>query len=222
MKILIVDDESAISTLLEYNLRKKDYETFVASDGKEAFEQYKRNKFDLLIIDLMLPKIDGITLIKKIRERNDDVLILILSAKGTKKDIVKGLNSGADDYVIKPFSPEEIVARVAALLRRHNSDVKKNTKFEIFGNILTLPSRKEVELTKKELELFKYLHKNKNQILSREQIIENVWPFDNNSGRVVDIQVSHLREKIEFNPKKPIFLKTIRGFGYKLEEGNEE
>ncbi|MDO1605126.1 response regulator transcription factor [Lactobacillus sp. YT155] len=218
MKILIVDDEESITTLLEYNLNNQGYETMVAHDGKEALELYRANHFDLLIVDLMLPKIDGITLTKKIREQHGTTLILMLTALGTKKDVIKGLNAGADDYLIKPFDVEEMLARVAALLRRVQTDITSSSRFTVKENFVTLPNGQTVGLTKKESELFNYLHTNRNQILSRDQIMANVWPEDSNSGRVVDIQISHLREKIETDAKKPQFLKTIRGFGYRLEE----
>lgn len=218
MKILIVDDEESITTLLEYNLNNQGYETMVAHDGKEALELYQDNHFDLLIVDLMLPKIDGITLTKKIREKHGTTLILMLTALGTKKDVIKGLNAGADDYLIKPFDVEEMLARVAALLRRVQTDITSSSRFTVKENFVTLPNGQTVELTKKESELFNYLHTNRNQVLSRDQIMANVWPEDSNSGRVVDIQISHLREKIETDAKKPQFLKTIRGFGYRLEE----
>lgn len=221
MKILIVDDEISIATLLEYNLKQAGYETVVAHDGKTAFDTYQNDHFDLAILDLMLPKIDGVSLTKKIRQNNEEIAILMLTALSAKQDIIKGLNAGADDYVAKPFSPDEILARVAALLRRKKSSVPTKI-FELSDNFLQLPSGKKVELTKKETELLQYLHHNRRQILSREQIMENVWPLDDNSGRVVDIQISHLREKIESDPKKPQYLLTVRGFGYKLEEPDEK
>ncbi|GKQ43056.1 DNA-binding response regulator [Companilactobacillus sp. RD055328] len=217
MKILIVDDEISIATLLEYNLQQAEYETVVVHNGQDAFAKYQEEHFDVVILDLMLPKIDGITLAKKIRKLDNEIAILMLTALGTKQDVIKGLNSGADDYVVKPFSPEEIIARVGALVRR-KSDIVTKSMFEVVGNKVQLPNGEEKELTKKENELLNYFIHNRQQVLSREQIMDNVWPLDDNSGRVVDMQIRHLREKIEEDPKNPQYLVTVRGFGYKLEE----
>lgn len=222
-KILVVEDDYAISTLLKYNLEKNNYLVDIVSDGKNALISQNEENYDLLILDIMLPQLDGISVTKKLRDQGDDVSILMLTALSTKKDIIKGLNSGADDYVVKPFSPDEMLARVAALLRRKLPKSKKNSSFKLQENILTTPEGKVEKLTRKESELFDYLHKNAGIILNREQILLNVWPLDaDSSGRSVDIQISHLRDKIEEDSKNPKYLLTVRGFGYKLEELNED
>lgn len=222
-KILVVEDDYAISTLLKYNLEKNNYLVDIVSDGKSALISQNEKKYDLLILDIMLPQLDGISVTKKLRNQSDDVSILMLTALSTKKNIIRGLNSGADDYVVKPFSSDEILARVAALLRRKGPKLKKNSGFALEENILTTPEGKVEKLTRKESELFDYLHRNTGIILNREQILLNVWPLDaDSSGRSVDIQISHLRDKIEEDSKNPKYLLTVRGFGYKLEEPNEE
>lgn len=220
-KILVVEDDYAIATLLKYNLEKNNYLVSVVSDGESAVQSQINEKFDLLVLDLMLPKLDGISVTKKLRNQNDEVAILMVTALSTKKDIIKGLDAGADDYITKPFNIEEMLARVAALLRRVPQ--KRNQgKFILVDNLITTPNGKTKKLTKKEAELFKYLYKNRGIVLNREQILMNVWPLDaDSSGRSVDIQISHLRDKIEGNTKDPQYLLTIRGFGYKLEEPHE-
>lgn len=222
-KILIVEDDPSIATLLEYNLKKMNYIVQIAIDGKEGFELFKSNNFDIILMDLMLPKIDGITLTKKIRLIDNEISILMLTALSAKQDIIKGLNVGADDYVTKPFSPDEIVARIQALLRRKKPLEKKEKHFIFKNNLLINSNGMEVELTRKEFELFNYLYKNAGQVLSREQIITNVWPIEREvSSRAIDMQVRHLREKIEDDSKNPKYLLTVRGFGYKLEVPDED
>lgn len=227
-KILIVDDEQSIRTLLEYNLKQEQYETISAADGEEAVHKTESEQPDLILLDLMLPKMDGIDVCKTLRQRGIETPIIMLTAKGDELDKVLGLEIGADDYMTKPFSPREVVARVKAVLRRTGD---RNNRDEENGllqsGVLTVHpeqyiaylNKEELEFTPKEFELLVYFMQNKNRVLSRDQLLSAVWNYDfAGDTRIVDVHVSHLREKIEENTKKPLFIKTVRGIGYKFEE----
>jgi two-component system, OmpR family, alkaline phosphatase synthesis response regulator PhoP len=227
-KILIVDDEQPIRTLLEYNLKQAQYETITAADGEEAVLKTEMEKPDLILLDLMLPKMDGIDVCKTLRQRGLDIPIIMLTAKGDELDKVLGLEIGADDYMTKPFSPREVVARVKAVLRRSGERVGRIEETGILTTgLLRVHAEQyeayldnvELEFTPKEFELLVYFMQNKNRVLSRDQLLSAVWNYDfAGDTRIVDVHVSHLREKIEENTKKPIFIKTVRGIGYKFEE----
>lgn len=227
-KILIVDDEQPIRTLLEYNLKQSNFQTLTAADGEEALEVIQEEQPDLILLDLMLPKIDGIDICKQLRHADNHVPIIMLTARGEEPDKVLGLEIGADDYMTKPFSPREVVARVKAVLRRTGKQqVTKETEDSIReGDLIVYPDRYEVqkgdialEFTPKEFELLVYFMQNKNRVLSRDQLLSAVWNYDfAGDTRIVDVHVSHLREKIEDTTKKPKFIKTVRGIGYKFEE----
>ncbi|ADP33399.1 response regulator transcription factor [Bacillus atrophaeus] len=232
-KILVVDDEESIVTLLQYNLERSGYEVVTASDGEEALKQAETEKPDLIVLDLMLPKLDGIEVCKQLRQQKLMFPILMLTAKDEEFDKVLGLELGADDYMTKPFSPREVNARVKAILRRSEiaspsfdgqNDVKDGQL--IIGDLKILPDHYEayfksnqLELTPKEFELLLYLGKHKGRVLTRDLLLSAVWNYDfAGDTRIVDVHISHLRDKIETNTKKPIYIKTIRGLGYKLEE----
>nr|WP_218843253.1 response regulator transcription factor [Sporosarcina sp. JAI121] len=225
---MIVDDEQSIRTLLEYNLKQAQYETITAADGEEAILKTETEKPDLILLDLMLPKMDGIDVCKTLRQRGLDIPIIMLTAKGDELDKVLGLEIGADDYMTKPFSPREVVARVKAVLRRSGEWAGRNDENRtLTSGLLTVHSeqyeayldKEELEFTPKEFELLVYFMQNKNRVLSRDQLLSAVWNYDfAGDTRIVDVHVSHLREKIEENTKKPIFIKTVRGIGYKFEE----
>ncbi|WP_203246671.1 response regulator transcription factor [Sporosarcina beigongshangi] len=228
-KILIVDDEQPIRTLLEYNLQQAQYETISAADGEEAVQQAELEKPDLILLDLMLPKMDGLDVCKTLRQRGADIPIIMLTAKGDEFDKVLGLEIGADDYMTKPFSPREVVARVKAVLRRSGDAGGRDEEESgiISSGALTVHPEQyvayldngELEFTPKEFELLVYFMQNKNRVLSRDQLLSAVWNYDfAGDTRIVDVHVSHLREKIEENTKKPAFIKTVRGIGYKFEE----
>ncbi|MDX8363958.1 response regulator transcription factor [Cytobacillus sp. IB215665] len=231
-KILVVDDEQSIVTLLTYNLQQAGYEVIVATDGQSGKQKAISEKPDLIILDLMLPQIDGIEVCKQLRLEKVFTPILMLTAKDDEFDKVLGLELGADDYMTKPFSPREVVARVKAILRRMqisnqvNSESVEDQDAIIIGNLKIIPEHYEayflgekLELTPKEFELLLYLCKNKGRVLTRDQLLSAVWNYDFvGDTRIVDVHVSHLREKIEMNTRKPIYIKTIRGLGYKLEE----
>ncbi|OEH91861.1 response regulator transcription factor [Bacillus solimangrovi] len=230
-KILVVDDEQSILTLLQYNLEQAGYEVITAMDGEEALVQAKVSSPDLIVLDLMLPKLDGLEVCKELRQQKIMFPILMLTAKDDEFDKVLGLELGADDYLTKPFSPREVVARIKAILRRTSlltSTEEKNdeehSKIEL-GQLIISPEQyeayfmgKQLELTPKEFELLAYLVKNKGRVLTRDQLLSAVWNYDfAGDTRIVDVHISHLREKIETNTKKPIYIKTIRGLGYKME-----
>ncbi|ADC48736.1 two-component response regulator involved in phosphate regulation [Alkalihalophilus pseudofirmus OF4] len=233
-RILVVDDEESIATLLQFNLEQSGFEVTVASDGEEGLALAKDEPFDLLILDLMLPKIDGLDICKQLRQNKKMTPILMLTAKDDEFDKVLGLELGADDYMTKPFSPREVVARVRAILRRsaqlsetseaanneENGRVIKIGDVEIFPeNYEVLVHKKALELTPKEFELFLYLANHKGRVLTRDQLLNAVWNYEFvGDTRIVDVHISHLREKIEPNTKKPVYIKTVRGLGYKLEE----
>ncbi|HZH60259.1 MAG TPA: response regulator transcription factor [Metabacillus sp.] len=231
-RILVVDDEQSISTLLKYNLEQAGYIVLTAMDGEEGLHVCINEEPDLLVLDLMLPKMDGIEVCKQLRQRKIMVPILMLTAKDDEFDKVLGLELGADDYMTKPFSPREVVARVKAILRRSQSHSEPelneidDANQVLIGDLRVLPDHYEayygkerLDLTPKEFELLVYLAKHKGRVLTRDQLLSAVWNYDfAGDTRIVDVHISHLREKIERNTKKPLYIKTIRGLGYKLEE----
>jgi two-component system alkaline phosphatase synthesis response regulator PhoP len=235
-KVLVVDDEQSIVTLLKYNLEQAGFEVLTASDGEEGKTIAIEERPDLIVLDLMLPKLDGIEVCKLLRQQKIMVPILMLTAKDDEFDKVLGLELGADDYMTKPFSPREVVARVKAILRRssfsqESSDIAVDDReFIKVGKLKVYPERYEaffneekLELTPKEFELLVYLTKHKGRVLTRDQLLSSVWNYDfAGDTRIVDVHISHLREKIEEDTKKPKYIKTIRGLGYKFEEPKGE
>ncbi len=229
-KVLVIEDEESIVTLLKYNLTRAGYDVITANDGEEGYRAAIDEKPDLIVLDLMLPKMDGIEVCKELRKQQIDTPILMLTAKDDEFDKVLGLELGADDYMTKPFSPREVVARVKAILRRtkfRNEKKEEDDLTEIrVGELRILPAQYEVyrngeliEFTPKEFELLLYLAQNKGRVLTRDQLLNSVWNYDFvGDTRIVDVHISHLREKIEVNSKKPQYIKTIRGLGYKFEE----
>jgi DNA-binding response OmpR family regulator len=228
-KILIVEDELTLQETLAYNLEHQGYQVFTASDGNKAIEMAKECNPDLILLDIMLPGIDGFEVCRILRK---DMLvpILMLTARDDEIDRVVGLEVGADDYLTKPFSMRELVARVKALLRRvrqmqsNNLAEEKHQIFD-FGNLRIDESRHEVSLAEnpinlkpKEYDLLLYLAHHRGHILSREQILEEVWGWDYfGDSRTVDVHVRWLREKIESDPAKPNRIITIRSAGYRFE-----
>lgn len=229
-KILVVDDEQSIVTLLKYNLETAGYIVEVAYDGEEALKKVETEQPELIVLDVMLPKKDGIEVCKSIRSDKNLVPILMLTAKDDEFDRVLGLELGADDYMTKPFSPREVVARVKAILRRSqfvNEIEKEDVDDEdiIIGSIRIRPEFFEVykedellELTPKEFELLLYLIERQGRVITREHMLNSVWNYEfAGDSRIVDVHISHLRDKLEENPKQPKLIKTVRGLGYKLE-----
>ena len=232
--ILVVDDEPAILTLLRYNLEQEHFKVMTATDGAQALTMALQQPFDFIILDLMLPKLDGITVTKKIREAKLKTPIMILTAKDSETDKIVGLEVGADDYVPKPFSPREIIARSRAIERRtaqpvavvetHPSEILQVGDLMVDeGEVVAKKGTQKLHLTPKEFELLVYFMHRINKVQSREKLLNAVWGFDYPAEtRMVDIQVSHLREKIETDPRHPVYLKTVRGFGYQLEDPDHD
>ncbi|MGJ9457178.1 response regulator transcription factor [Oceanobacillus sp. CF4.6] len=225
-KILIVDDEKPIVTLLNYNIENAGFQTDVAYDGREAVQKCETNEYDLIVLDLMLPEMDGMEVCRHLRMNKIDTPILMLTAKDEEFDKVLGLEMGADDYLTKPFSPKEVIARIKAILRRSKKSAEQNFNLMKVGALVIYPERYEAEMnsntisfTRKEFELLFHLAKNKGKVISRDQLLSSVWDYDFvGDTRIVDVHISHLRDKIEPNSKKPVYIKTVRGLGYKMEE----
>ena len=226
--ILVVDDESSILTLLKFNLEQSGYNVVTAEDGRQGLDLALSEKPDLIVLDLMLPGMDGMDVCKTLRQEKMNTPILMLTAKDEEFDKILGLELGADDYMTKPFSPREVVARVKAILRRSQIEVPEEAgQDEILriGNLEIHLDKYDVYirgvkliLTPKEFELLLYLANHKGKVLSRDQLLNGVWDFHyDGDTRIVDVHVSHLREKIEDDSKRPEYIRTIRGFGYKLE-----
>lgn len=225
-KILVVDDEIAISTLLKYNLEENGYDVTVASDGQTAYNLAKQESFDAILLDLMLPVIDGMTLLKNLRQDKVSTPVILVTAKGDEFDRVFGLELGADDYITKPFSPREVVARVKAVLRRSQVDHQVLAESDVIKvqNVVIDDNKKVVTrdnqiltLTPREYELLLYFAHRIGRVIDRETILTAVWGYEfTGESRMVDMHISNLREKIETNPKSPQLLKTVRGFGYTL------
>lgn len=223
-KILVVEDEKLIAEMIQFNLEKEGYSVFLAFDGKEALNKAFQLNPDLILLDIMLPKIDGFAVCQQLRQSLTTPIIM-LTAKETEKDKVKGLELGADDYVTKPFSPRELLARVKANLRRvqvFDSEPDQERTMLDFGTIKIDMDKYEaikrdetVELTVREFELLKYLALNAGRVFTREELLKEVWGYDYYGDmRTVDVTVRRLREKIEDNPSEPEFVITKRGVGY--------
>lgn len=223
MRILVVEDEHRIGTTIKKGLELEKYAVDLAFDGRDGLDMATTEEYDCLIIDIMLPGIDGISICKKLRQTGIHTPILILTAKSQIEDKILGLNSGADDYLTKPFSFEELLARVRALIRRPSGSqnpVLKTGDLEL-DTISYLVKRggREISLSGKEYSLLEYLMRHSGIIISKEQIISHVWNYDDDIlPNTVEVYIRKLRQKIEtpFKNKK-LILKTIRGFGYKIE-----
>lgn len=223
-KILIVEDDEKIARVIQLELEFESYEVSNAYTGKEAMDKYEEEDFDLILLDVMIPELNGLEVLRRIRQKDEAVRIIMLTARDAVMDKVSGLDSGANDYMTKPFEIEELLARIRAQLKQ--SEVSQNTRQEelIFMNIKVLPSSREVfidgedvYLTQKEYDLFYYLLSNKNQVLSREQIIESVWGYDYfGDTNTVDVYVRYLRKKIDQN--SPSVISSVRGIGYMIKD----
>lgn len=227
-KILVVDDEKPIVDIEKFNLTKEGYEVSVAYDGEEALKQVKDVDPDLIILDLMLPKIDGLEVAREVRKTKDTPIIMV-TAKDSELDKVLGLELGADDYVTKPFSNRELVARVKANLRQQgtnssNSNEEDENKDIKIGDLVIHPEAysvskrgENIELTHREFELLHYLAQHIGQVMTREHLLQTVWGYDYfGDVRTVDVTVRRLREKVEDSPSHPTWLVTRRGVGYYL------
>ncbi|SEB95096.1 response regulator transcription factor [Paenibacillus sp. GP183] len=226
-KILVVDDEPSISMLIEFNLKLAGYEVHCVYDGEAVFEAIQSFRPDLIILDLMLPKMDGFQVCRKLRSQNNLVPIIMLTAMQDLSDKIAGLDNGADDYMTKPFSPQELISRIQAIIRRIQTLPSSSEINPIhIGQISVQPDQREVsmngdpiELTPKEFELLLFLCKHRGKVLSRQQLLHGVWDYHFlGDTRIVDVHISHLRDKIENNARNPEYIVTIRNVGYKLTE----
>ncbi len=220
-KILIVEDERKISEVVKSYLEMEGFTAVIAETGNEALQRIKED-FDLIILDLMLPDIDGETICSSIREFSD-IPIIMLTAKSSEEERIKGLGIGADDYVVKPFSPRELVARVKALLRRTRRDEKKVLSFNkglLIIETTSMEVKKDgriVTLTPTEFKILLLLAENPQKVFTRLQIVNTVQGYDfEGYDRVIDAHIKNIRRKIEDNPQKPLFIKTVYGTGYKF------
>ncbi len=222
--ILVVEDEASLASTLSYNLRKNGYNVVSAEDGVAGLQAARRDRPDAVVLDLMLPKMDGLEVCRRLRA-DSDVPILMLTAKSEELDKIVGLEMGADDYLTKPFSMRELMARVRALLRRSGvrEDVDDATKVTVGNIVMDTRGRTvtrngtEVALKPKEFDLLFFMAKNAGQVFKREQLLENVWGYDFYGGsRTVDVHIRWLREKLEEIPAKPTYILTVRGVGYKF------
>ncbi|MBT2649829.1 response regulator transcription factor [Peribacillus sp. RS7] len=226
--ILIVEDEEKILRLLELELEIEGYRIGKAMDGNEALEVYGSGKWDLILLDVMLPGISGIELLRKIRTKNTFTPVILLTAKGSVEDKVSGLDLGANDYITKPFQIEELLARIRAVLRMRTAapsmeddgDEWLNTA-DLRLNVKTrevIRGENEIDLTPKEYDLLLYLLKNKRQVLNRDQILEAVWGYDfYGETNVVDVYIRYVRKKLEYGFDAPL-IHTVRGVGYVIKE----
>jgi DNA-binding response OmpR family regulator len=220
--VLIIEDDATMLRGLKDNFEFKGYKVYTASDGEEGLNATLNKKPDLILLDIMLPKINGYEICRLVRQEGLDMPIIMLTAKGEESDIVLGLNLGADDYVTKPFSIKELLARSAAFLRRRQQAGQEVYEFSNF--VLDIPARilskkgKEVKLSPKEFKLLEYFIKHEGRALTRDEILNNVWGYDCYvTPRSIDRFVTTLRNKIEAVPHRPLFIKTIREIGYKFE-----
>ncbi|MCI1859569.1 MAG: response regulator YycF [Sporolactobacillus sp.] len=232
-KILVVDDEQPIADILQFNLEKEGYEVVCAYDGGEAIEKVEQENPDLILLDVMLPVKDGMEVCREVRKTHN-MPIIMLTAKDSEIDKVLGLEMGADDYVTKPFSNRELIARVKANLRRHKQESSETEKKKehniVIGDLIihldayvVTKRGKVIELTHREFELLHYLAEHIGQVMTRENLLQTVWGYDYfGDVRTVDVTVRRLREKIEDNPSRPAWIITRRGVGYYLNAPNQE
>ena len=228
-RILVVDDEEPIAKILDFNLRKEGYDIIVANDGEKAVELAFSEDPDLILLDLMLPKKDGMEVCREVRAQKN-IPIIMLTAKNSEIDKVLGLEFGADDYVTKPFSTRELMARVKVNLRRVAKQTEvveeKNTSEVVIKDIVIYPEAyiikkngEEVDLTRREFDLFYYLAQHRGQVLTRENLLQTVWGYDYfGDVRTVDVTVRRLREKVETDSSQPEYIMTRRGVGYFIGE----
>ena len=222
MRLLIIEDEKKVAGFIKKGLEEETYVVDVAYDGEEGLLLAQQGEYDLIILDLMLPVMDGLEVLSRLRAKKNDVPIILLTAKNSVEDKVIGLNKGADDYLTKPFAFSELMARIRVLLRRGKAETK--TELQIDNLTLDLVSHKvkrngeEIELTGKEYSLLEYFLRNQGKVLTRTMIAEHVWDYNFDTfTNVIDVYVNHLRKKIDKNyPKK--LLHTLRGVGYIMRE----
>lgn len=224
-KILVVDDEVHIVELIKYNLENNGYRVLTAYNGRDALKAADENEIDLIILDLMLPEIDGLDICKTLKRKDNtsDIPIIMLTAKGEEFDKILGLELGADDYITKPFSVKELIARIKVILRRFSMESRdddiitiddisiNNDKHEVKKN------GEKLDLTFKEFEILKLLVINKGKVLTRDSLLDRVWGYEYpGRTRTMDVHIRHLRQKLEDDDRNPRYIETIRGIGYKF------
>ena len=220
MRILLIEDEKKIVSFIRSGLRSEGYTVDVAYDGEEGLFRAEDEDYDLIILDIMLPVIDGITICKKLRSAGKNLPIIMLTAKDTVEDRVRGLDAGADDYLTKPFSFSELLARIRALSRRRQpikSEALKAGDLTLdTESLLIKRGKKEISLSPTEFKLLKYLLQNKNRVISKTLILENIWGYDfSPESNIVDVYIKYLRDKIDKGFKKGL-IQTVHGMGYKI------
>lgn len=226
-KILVIDDEIHIVELLKFNLEMSNYNVDFAYDGLDGYIKVKENKPDLILLDWMLPNISGIDMLKKIRSDKDlkQIPVIMLTAKNMENDKIEGLEVGADDYITKPFSIKELLARISSVLRRYNINEKLaenvlssgNLKLDLYKHEVYKGSEK-IDLTLKEFELLKLLLENKGKVLSRNHLLDKIWGYEYyGETRTVDVHIRYLRKKIEGDSTSEKYIQTVRGVGYKID-----
>jgi DNA-binding response OmpR family regulator len=225
-KILVVDDEPNIREVVGQYLRREGYAVVSAADGEEALQAYKRERPDLVVLDLMLPKLGGLEVYRRLLSTEGRVPLIMLTARGEEEDRIVGLSMGADDYVVKPFSPRELVARVGAVLRRAGEDTSAGTQESIlaFDELEIDPNTREVTvrgapvtLTAREFDLLYYLASQPKRVFTRDQLMEEVWGYTFAAETsTVTVHVRRLREKVEADPAQPRYLQTVWGVGYRF------
>ena len=224
-KILIVEDEEAIRGFIKVNLKRNNFDVIEAASGEEALEKLN-DTVDIVLLDVMLPGINGYEVCARAREKFPQLGVIILTAKGQEENKIEGLEAGADDYIVKPFSPKELLARINSLLRRLSIQADENSEDtkELVTGIFTmnvderrfLKNGKEIELTPIEFSLVKYFMENANKAVHRDEILNNVWGYNYvGDFKIVDVNVRRIRQKIEENPSKPKYIEKVWGYGYR-------
>lgn len=222
-KILIVEDEKQMADFINLELKHEGYDVDICYDGEQGYEKALKTDYDIILLDVMIPKINGMEVLRRLRTKKDTPIIM-LTAKGDITDKVNGLDTGADDYLTKPFEIEELLARIRVIFRRRDKKVDKEKIIQVADLKLDLEKKqlsrsdKKIELTKKEYELLEYLMKNNGIVISREKIIEEVWNYDFvGDTKIVDVFIRYLRSKIDDGYDKKL-INTVRGFGYVIQE----
>jgi DNA-binding response OmpR family regulator len=222
--ILIIEDEPAMQLGLKDNLELESYQVDIAADGERGLQSIKDNRYDLILLDVMLPKLSGFDVCKKARAVGVTTPIILLTARGEEIDKILGLELGADDYITKPFSIRELLARIKAILRRSTGITSQNSQSIAIGkltidftNFQARDGDLEIRLSHKEFEILSFLHQHKNKVVSRYDLLETVWGYEEQpTTRTVDNFMVRLRQKIEINPNQPKIILTVHGSGYKM------